>query len=164
MLIWVDHRAPSRGVGFDGNHSFQKEKHPARSVVARWGKRCIPNQFVQQQYIVAGVCRSQVDEAALRLVLQHVLPMGLGPARNCGFLRLDNRRLVVLLRLLLFKSIVKTSIDQQRLPQPTRQPNVVGAQGGCHPMSTSRIKKAPRNCELEGLSIKSKTSPLAIPL
>lgn len=43
----------------------------------------------------------------LRLVLQHVLPKGFRRARNYGFLHPNSKRLIALLRLLVFKLFSK---------------------------------------------------------
>lgn len=47
----------------------------------------------------------------LRLVLQHVLPKGFRRARNYGFLHPNSKRLIALLRLLVFKPCVKATAD-----------------------------------------------------
>ena len=47
----------------------------------------------------------------LRLVLQHVLPKGFRRARNYGFLHPNSKRLIALLRLLVFKSCAKVPAE-----------------------------------------------------
>ena len=54
----------------------------------------------QEQRTVSGV-------EFLRLVLQHVLPKGFRRARNYGFLHPNSKRLIALLRLLVFKPCAK---------------------------------------------------------
>ena len=56
----------------------------------------------------------------LRLVLQHVLPKGFRRARNYGFLHPNSKRLIALLRLLVFKSCGKAAMDAPQTPQPER--------------------------------------------
>lgn len=47
----------------------------------------------------------------LRLVLQHVLPKGFRRARNYGFLHPNSKRLIALLRLLVFRSCGKAPVE-----------------------------------------------------
>jgi len=60
----------------------------------------------------------------LRLVLQHVLPKGFRRSRNYGFLHPNCKRLIALLRLLVFKSCGKTP-DQSVLATPTERPKLL---------------------------------------
>ena len=56
----------------------------------------------------------------LRLVLQHVLPKGFRRARNYGFLHPNSKRLIALLRLLVFKPFVKTATKAATVNQTER--------------------------------------------
>ena len=56
----------------------------------------------------------------LRLVLQHVLPKGFRRARNYGFLHPNSKRLIGLLRLLVFKPCAKPPIDAATAHQSER--------------------------------------------
>ena len=47
----------------------------------------------------------------MRLVLQHVLPKGFRRAHNYGFLHPNSKRLIALLRLLVFKPCAKASAE-----------------------------------------------------
>jgi len=60
----------------------------------------------------------------LRLVLQHVLPKGFRRARNYGFLHPNSKRLIALLRLLVFKPCVKTPTEAATVNQ-TKRPKLV---------------------------------------
>ncbi|MBP7485685.1 MAG: IS91 family transposase [Comamonas sp.] len=60
----------------------------------------------------------------LRLVLQHVLPKGFRRARNYGFLHSNSKRLIALLRLLVFKPCVKTPTEAATVNQ-TERPKLV---------------------------------------
>lgn len=57
----------------------------------------------------------------LRLVLQHVLPKGFRRARNYGFLHPNSKKLIVLLRLLVFKLCDKTPA-KSATATPTERP------------------------------------------
>ena len=57
----------------------------------------------------------------LRLVLQHVLPKGFRRARNYGFLHPNSKKLIVLLRLLVFRSCDKTPA-KSATATPTERP------------------------------------------
>ena len=57
----------------------------------------------------------------LRLVLQHVLPKGFRRARNYGFLHPNSKKLIVLLRLLVFRSCDKTP-TKSATATPTERP------------------------------------------
>lgn len=56
----------------------------------------------------------------LRLVLQHVLPKGFRRARNYGFLHPNSKRLIALLRLLVFKPCVKAPAESTPATQAER--------------------------------------------
>jgi hypothetical protein len=56
----------------------------------------------------------------LRLVLQHVLPKGFRRARNYGFLHPISKRLIALLRLLVFKTCSKASTPSASAIQTER--------------------------------------------
>ncbi len=60
----------------------------------------------------------------LRLVLQHVLPKGFRRSRNYGFLHPNCKRLIALLRLLVFKSCGKTPA-QSVSATPTERPKLL---------------------------------------
>ena len=67
----------------------------------------------QEQRTVSGV-------EFLRLVLQHVLPKGFRRARNYGFLHPNSKRLIALLRLLVFKACGKPAADSAPATQTVR--------------------------------------------
>lgn len=67
----------------------------------------------QEQRTVSGV-------EFLRLVLQHVLPKGFRRARNYGFLHPNSKRLIDLLRLLVFRSCGKASAEATQTTQHER--------------------------------------------
>ena len=56
----------------------------------------------------------------LRLVLQHVLPKGFRRARNYGFLHPNSKRLIALLRLLVFKPCTKAPAESATATQTDR--------------------------------------------
>lgn len=56
----------------------------------------------------------------LRLVLQHVLPKGFRRARNYGFLHPNSKRLIALLRLLVFKPCVKYPTESASVTKTER--------------------------------------------
>ena len=56
----------------------------------------------------------------LRLVLQHVLPKGFRRARNYGFLHPNSKRLIALLRLLVFRPCSKAPAEATQTTQPER--------------------------------------------
>jgi len=56
----------------------------------------------------------------LRLVLQHVLPKGFRRARNYGFLHPNSKRLITLLRLLVFKPYVKSPTESASVTKTER--------------------------------------------
>jgi hypothetical protein len=60
----------------------------------------------------------------LRLVLQHVLPKGFRRARNYGFLHPNSKRLIVLLRLLVFKPCAKAPTEKTPT-RPTERPKLL---------------------------------------
>jgi hypothetical protein len=60
----------------------------------------------------------------LRLVLQHVLPKGFWRARNYGFLHPNSKRLIALLRLLVFKTCSKARVPSAPVP-PTERPKLL---------------------------------------
>ena len=67
----------------------------------------------QEQRSVSGV-------EFLRLVLQHVLPKGFRRARNYGFLHPNSKRLIALLRLLVFKPGGKAPVNATPTTQTER--------------------------------------------
>jgi hypothetical protein len=67
----------------------------------------------QEQRTVSGV-------EFLRLVLQHVLPKGFRRARNYGFLHPNSKRLIALLRLLVFKPCGKAPTEKTPTTQTER--------------------------------------------
>ena len=67
----------------------------------------------QEQRTVSGV-------EFLRLVLQHVLPKGFRRARNYGFLHPNSKRLIALLRLLVFKSCGTAPAEATQTTQSER--------------------------------------------
>jgi hypothetical protein len=67
----------------------------------------------QEQRTVSGV-------EFLRLVLQHVLPKGFRRARNYGFLHPNSKRLIALLRLLVFRSCGKAPAKATQTTQHER--------------------------------------------
>jgi hypothetical protein len=67
----------------------------------------------QEQRTVSGV-------EFLRLVLQHVLPKGFRRARNYGFLHPNSKRLIALLRLLVFKHCTKARAPSEPATQTER--------------------------------------------
>lgn len=60
----------------------------------------------------------------LRLVLQHVLPKGFRRARNYGFLHPNSKRLIALLRLLVFRSCAKAP-PEKTPASPTERPKLL---------------------------------------
>ena len=62
----------------------------------------------------------------LRLVLQHVLPKGFRRARNEGFLHRNSKRLIALLRRLVFKPCIRPPVDAATV-NPTERPKLL-----CH--------------------------------
>ncbi|MHB8950559.1 MAG: IS91 family transposase [Rhodoferax sp.] len=60
----------------------------------------------------------------LRLVLQHVLPKGFRRARNYGFLHPNSKRLIALLRLLVFKTCSKARAPSAPVA-PTERPKLL---------------------------------------
>lgn len=56
----------------------------------------------------------------MRLVLQHVLPKGFRRARNYGFLHPNSKRLIALLRLLVFKPSGKAPAEAAQTTQLER--------------------------------------------
>jgi hypothetical protein len=60
----------------------------------------------------------------LRLVLQHVLPKGFRRARNYGFLHPNSKRLIALLRLLVFKTCSKARAPSAQVA-PTERPKLL---------------------------------------
>ncbi|MBK7051919.1 MAG: transposase [Rhodoferax sp.] len=71
----------------------------------------------QEQRTVSGV-------EFLRLVLQHVLPKGFRRARNYGFLHPNSKRLIALLRLLVFKTCNKACAPSAPVA-PTERPKLL---------------------------------------
>ena len=71
----------------------------------------------QEQRTVSGV-------EFLRLVLQHVLPKGFRRARNYGFLHPNSKRLIALVRLLVFKPCGKPAADATPTI-PTERPKLL---------------------------------------
>jgi hypothetical protein len=60
----------------------------------------------------------------LRLVLQHVLPKGFRRSRNYGFLHPNSKRLIALLRLLVFKACPKAPSEAATTTQ-TKRPKLL---------------------------------------
>jgi len=83
-------------------------------VTYRW-KNSKTNEI--EQRTVSGV-------EFLRLVLQHVLPKGFRRSRNYGFLHPNSKRLIALLRLLVFKRCAATSI-QCAVASPSGRPKLL---------------------------------------
>jgi len=79
-------------------------------VTYRW-RDSKTNKFAQRS--VSGV-------EFLRLVLQHVLPKGFRRARNYGFLHPNSKRLIALLRLLVFKPRGKAPGESTQASQSER--------------------------------------------
>jgi hypothetical protein len=71
----------------------------------------------QEQRTVSGV-------GFLRLVLQHVLPKGFRRARNYGFLHPNSKRMIALLRLLVFKIFAKPAAKAAQTT-PTERPKLL---------------------------------------
>ena len=61
----------------------------------------------------------------LRLVLQHVLPKGFRRARNYGFLHPNSKKLIALLRLLVFKPCGKATAELLAASTQTHRPKLV---------------------------------------
>lgn len=75
----------------------------------------------------------------LRLVLQHVLPKGFRRARNYGFLHPNSKRLIALLRLLVFKPCVKTPTEAASVTQTERPKLLCRCCGGLMAIVRRRI-------------------------
>ena len=58
--------------------------------------------------------RTVSGAAFLRLLMQHVLPKGFRRARNFGFLHPNSKRLIALLRLLVFKQVPDVPLPAPR--------------------------------------------------
>jgi Putative transposase/Transposase zinc-binding domain len=79
------------------------------------------------------MCRTVSGAHFLKLVLQHVLPKGLRRSRNYGFLHPNSKRLISLLKLLVFKPAPP--------PMPTtRAPWVCAGCGGCMRVLARRLR------------------------
>jgi len=74
----------------------------------------------------------------LRLVLQHVLPKGFRRARNYGFLHPNSKRLIALLRLLVFKACAKAPTESTTAAQADR-PKLLCRCGGVMVIMQCRI-------------------------
>jgi hypothetical protein len=61
----------------------------------------------------------------LRLVLQHVLPKGFRRARNYGFLHANSKKLIALLRLLVFKPCGKAPTESATTATQTERPKLL---------------------------------------
>ncbi|TXT39907.1 MAG: transposase [Comamonadaceae bacterium] len=75
----------------------------------------------------------------LRLVLQHVLPKGFRRARNYGFLHPNSRRLIALLRLLVFKTCPKAPSESATATQAERPQLLCRCCGGVMVIMQRRI-------------------------
>jgi hypothetical protein len=75
----------------------------------------------------------------LRLVLQHVLPKGFRRARNYGFLHPNSKRLIALLRLLVFKSCTKVPTQSATTTQTERPKLLCRCCGGVMRIVRRRI-------------------------
>lgn len=75
----------------------------------------------------------------LRLVLQHVLPKGFRRARNYGFLHPNSKRLIALLRLLVFKTCPKTPTESATATQAERPKLLCRCCGGVMVIMQRRI-------------------------
>jgi hypothetical protein len=74
----------------------------------------------------------------LRLVLQHVLPKGFRRSRNYGFLHPNSKRLIALLRLLVFKACAKAPTESTTAAQADR-PKLLCRCGGVMVIMQCRI-------------------------
>jgi hypothetical protein len=75
----------------------------------------------------------------LRLVLQHVLPKGFRRSRNYGFLHPNSKRLIALLRVLVFKPCVKAPIESATASQAERPKLLCRCCGGVITIVRRRI-------------------------
>ena len=77
----------------------------------------------------------------LKLVLQHVLPKGLRRSRNYGFLHPNSKRLISLLKLLVFKPAQPpASAPSTASPPATRAPWKCAGCGGCMRVVSRRLR------------------------
>jgi hypothetical protein len=98
-------------------------------VTYRW-KNSKTNKF--EQRTLSGV-------EFLRLVLQHVLPKGFRRARNYGFLHPNSKRLMALLRLLVFKPYTKAYTESATASQAERPKLLCRCCGGVMTIVRRRI-------------------------
>jgi hypothetical protein len=75
----------------------------------------------------------------LRLVLQHVLPKGFRRSRNYGFLHPNSKRLIALLRLLVFKTCAKAPTESATASQAERPKLLCRCCGGVMRIVRRRI-------------------------
>ena len=114
-------------------------------VTYRWRDS---NTKKQEQRTVSGV-------EFLRLVLQHVLPKGFRRARNYGFLHPNSKRLIALLRLLVFKPCGKVPVDAPPATQPERPKLLCRCCGAAMAIVRRRIlplTAPPVQCKREGFA------------
>ena len=102
----------------------------------------------QEQRTVSGV-------EFLRLVLQHVLPKGFRRARNYGFLHPNSKRLIALLRLLVFKPGGKAPTEQRQTTRTERPKLLCRCCGAARAIVRRRIlplNAPPGQCNREGFA------------
>ena len=102
----------------------------------------------QEQRTVSGV-------EFLRLVLQHVLPKGFRRARNYGFLHPNSKRLIALLRLLVFKPGGKAPTEQRQTTRTERPRLLCRCCGAARAIVRRRIlplNAPPGQCNREGFA------------
>ena len=106
--LWRCLRKTSKGDGYLFNHKALAKVFRAKflAAVAELGLQLPPGT-------VSGV-------EFLRLVLQHVLPRGFRRARNYGFLHPNSKRLIALVRLVVFKPCGKPAADATPTTQTER--------------------------------------------
>ena len=91
----------------------------------------------------------------LRLVLQHVLPKGFRRARNYGFLHPNSKRLIALLRLLVFKLCSKAPADSAPATKTERPKLLCRCCGAVMAIVRRRIlplNAPPLQCKREGFA------------
>ena len=102
----------------------------------------------QEQRTVSGV-------EFLRLVLQHVLPKGFRRSRNYGFLHPNSKRLIALLRLLVFKPCGKAPTEQTPTTQIERPKLLCRCCGAAMAIVRRRmlpLNAPPAQCNREGFA------------
>ena len=91
----------------------------------------------------------------LRLVLQHVLPKGFRRARNYGFLHPNSKRLIALLRLLVFKTCGKACAPSEPATQTERPKLLCRCCGSAMAIVRRRMLPViapPLQCNREGIA------------